>query len=94
MWMKPRGFSTNRSRKSKTEESEPAAEKVIYFVIPSKARNLSLIEAQAKRASSARCALRNDKNLDFSAGCEEPFRVDPNRNTFLYARRLITTSLE
>jgi hypothetical protein len=39
-----------------------AAEKVVYFVIPSEARNLSWIETQEKRDSSARSAPRNDKN--------------------------------
>jgi hypothetical protein len=34
------------------------AEKVVYFVIPSEARNLSLIENQEKRDSSARSAPR------------------------------------
>src|SRR6266851_1122143 len=42
-----------------------AAEKVVYFVIPSEARNLSSISMQEKRDSSARSAPRNDKNLSF-----------------------------
>jgi hypothetical protein len=41
------------------------AESVIYFVIPSEARNLSLIETQEKRDSSARSVPRNDKMLSF-----------------------------
>jgi hypothetical protein len=49
---------------------EGAAEKVVYFVIPSEARNLSLIETQEKRDSSARSVPRNDKILSFSATCE------------------------
>jgi hypothetical protein len=44
-----------------------AAEKIVYFVIPSEARNLSLLESQEKRDSSARSAPRNDNNLSFSA---------------------------
>ncbi len=43
------------------------AEKVVYFVIPSEARNLSLIETQEKRDSSARSAPRNDKIANCSA---------------------------
>jgi hypothetical protein len=46
-----------------------AAEKVVYFVISSEARNLSLLESQEKRDSSARSAPRNDKNVSFSAAC-------------------------
>ena len=46
-----------------------AAEKRIYFAIPREARNLSLIETQEKRDSSARGAPRNDKYLSFSAAC-------------------------
>jgi hypothetical protein len=42
--------------------TKDAAEKMIYFVIPSEARNLSWIETQEKRDSSARSAPRNDKN--------------------------------
>jgi hypothetical protein len=38
-----------------------------YFVIPSEARNLSLIKTQEKRDSSARSAPRNDKIVSFSA---------------------------
>jgi hypothetical protein len=53
-----------------------AAEKVIYFVIPSGARNLSSIETQEKKNSSAGSVPRfnlnvhrerNDKILSFSA---------------------------
>jgi hypothetical protein len=44
-----------------------AGEKEAYFVIPSEARNLSLIEAQKKRDSSARSVPRNDKLFSFSA---------------------------
>jgi hypothetical protein len=54
----------------KTPQAEQVAEKVVRFVIPSEARNLSLIEIQKKRDSSARSVPRNDKNLDFSAACE------------------------
>jgi hypothetical protein len=45
------------------------AKKVVYFVIPSEARNLSLIETQDKRDSSARGAPRNNKIVSFSAAC-------------------------
>jgi tetratricopeptide (TPR) repeat protein len=44
-----------------------AAEKVVLFVIPSEARNLSVIEAQGKRDSLARSVPRNDKILSSSA---------------------------
>jgi hypothetical protein len=37
----------------------------IYFVIPNEVRNLSLIEMQERRDSSARGAPRNDKYLSF-----------------------------
>ena len=47
--------------------AEQAAKKVIYVVIPSEARNLSSIETQGKRGSSARSVPRNDKLLGFSA---------------------------
>ena len=50
-------------------QASQVAEKVVYFVIPSEARNLSLIETQEKRDSSARSAPRNDKNMSFSASC-------------------------
>jgi hypothetical protein len=43
------------------------AEELIYFVIPSEARNLSLIETREKRDSSARSAPRNDKIDNFFA---------------------------
>jgi hypothetical protein len=46
-----------------------AAEKVFYFGIPSEARNLSVLECQRKRDSSARSAPRNDKIFSFSASC-------------------------
>jgi hypothetical protein len=46
-----------------------AAVKVVYFVIPSEARKLSLIGTQEKRDSSARSVPRNDRMLSFSAGC-------------------------
>jgi hypothetical protein len=55
--------------KSKPNRLEQAAEKVVYFVIPSEARNLSLMKAQEKRDSSARGVPRNDKSLSFSAAC-------------------------
>src|ERR1700680_1175248 len=42
---------------------------IIPFVIPSEARNLSYVQTQEKRDSSARSAPRNDKNLSFSASC-------------------------
>jgi hypothetical protein len=58
------------SKKFKTRQAEQAAEKVVYFVIPSEARNLSLIKTQEKRDSSARSVPRNDKSLSFSAVCE------------------------
>jgi len=47
-----------------------AGEEVIYFVIPSEARNLSSIETQTKRDSSARSVPRNDKIVSLSADCE------------------------
>jgi hypothetical protein len=40
------------------QAAELAAEKAIYFVIPSEARNLSRIETQEKRDSLARSAYR------------------------------------
>jgi hypothetical protein len=39
----------------------------MFFVIPSEARNLSLIECREKRDFSARSAPRNDKSLSVSA---------------------------
>jgi hypothetical protein len=45
------------------------AEKAVYFVIPSEARNLSSIETQRKRDSSARSVPRNDKIMSFTATC-------------------------
>ncbi len=59
-------------------KSQQAAEKVVYFVIPSEARNLYLIKVQEKRDSSPRSVPRfaenahrerNDKSLSFSAAC-------------------------
>jgi hypothetical protein len=50
-------------------DASKLTEKVSYFVIPSEARNLSRIETQRKRDSSARCAPRNDKIAIFSAAC-------------------------
>jgi hypothetical protein len=49
--------------------SYQVAEKAIYFVIPSEAKNLSVVSMREKRDSSARSAPRNDKNLSFSAAC-------------------------
>jgi hypothetical protein len=40
---------------------EEAAEKSIYFVIPNEVRNLSWVQTQEKRDSSAKGAPRNDK---------------------------------
>src|SRR5260370_35768402 len=56
--------------------AEQIAEKVVYFVIPSEARNLSSIETQGKRDSSARSVPRNDKLLGFSAACESATHTD------------------
>jgi hypothetical protein len=39
------------------------AEKVFYFVIPNEARNLSLIETEEKRHSSARSVARFTENV-------------------------------
>jgi hypothetical protein len=50
-------FKTRQAEKA--ERGEQAAEKVVYFVIPSEARNLSLIETQEKRDSSARPRMTN-----------------------------------
>jgi hypothetical protein len=47
------------------QASKPAA-KVIYFVIPSEARNLSSIETRVKRDSSARSVPQNDNNFSLS----------------------------
>jgi hypothetical protein len=58
------GFGTC---KHETPKAEQAAEKVRYFVIPSEARNLSVIKCQRKRDSSARSAPRNDRNFNFYA---------------------------
>jgi hypothetical protein len=52
-------FSRHATKRPATAQ---AAEKVIYFVIPSEARNLSWIETKEKRDFSARSAPRNDKN--------------------------------
>ena len=43
--------------------------KVFYFVIPSEARNLSVITCQRKRDSLACTAPRNDRNFGFSTSC-------------------------
>src|SRR4029077_6544610 len=56
--------------------TEQAAEKAVYFVIPSEARNLSSIETQGKRDSSARRVPRNDKLLGFSAASETATHKD------------------
>src|SRR4029077_20660975 len=56
--------------------TEQAAEKAVYFVIPSEARNLSSIETQGKRDSSARSVPRNDKLLGFSAVSEAATHKD------------------
>jgi hypothetical protein len=56
--------------------AEQAAKKVIYVVIPSEARNLSSIETQGKRDSSARSVPRNDKLLGFSAASETATHKD------------------
>jgi hypothetical protein len=53
----------------RTSAAKEAAEKVVYFVILNEVRNFTLVYVQEKRASSARSAPRNDKNLSFSAGC-------------------------
>jgi hypothetical protein len=50
--------------------AKQAGEKVVYFVIPSEARNLSLLETQEKRYSSARSVPHNDKIVGFSAACK------------------------
>jgi hypothetical protein len=50
--------------------AKQAAGKVVYFVIPSEARNLSLLETQEKRDSSARSVPRNDKFVGLSAACK------------------------
>ena len=47
-----------------------AAEKVSEVVIPSEARNLSPLQIQEKRDSSANKMPRNDKIVGFSAACE------------------------
>jgi hypothetical protein len=52
--------------------------KVIYFVIPNEVRNLSFVETQEKRDSSARSAPRNDKNFRFSMACEACAASDQN----------------
>jgi hypothetical protein len=43
--------------------------KIIYFVIPSQARYLSVIECEGKNGFPVRCAARKNKQLSFSAGC-------------------------
>jgi len=48
-------------------QASQAAQKVIYFVILNEVKNLSLVQMQEKRDSSARSAPRNDKNFSFSA---------------------------
>jgi hypothetical protein len=66
-------------KNSNKTRAKQAAEKVVYFVIPSEARNLSLIETQEKRDSSAQGAPRYDKNVSFSAAWKdtiEPPAVD------------------
>jgi hypothetical protein len=52
------------------KQAEQLAEKLVYFVIPSEARNLSLMESKEKRDSSARSAPRNDKIVSFSVARE------------------------
>jgi hypothetical protein len=52
-------------RPSSSRTSLQLAERVLYFVIPSEARNLSVFETQKKRDSSARRALGNDKIAGF-----------------------------
>jgi hypothetical protein len=39
---------------TQAEQVSQALEKVVYFVIPNEARNLSMVETQEKRDSSAR----------------------------------------
>jgi hypothetical protein len=52
------------------KQAEQLAERLVYFVIPSEARNLSLMESKEKRDSSARSAPRNDKIVRFFAARE------------------------
>ena len=47
--------------------AEHVAEKVLFAVIPNEVRNLSVLETQEKRDSSARSVPRNDNVLSFSA---------------------------
>ena len=49
--------------------AQQLSETAPHFVIPSESRNLSSIESQRKRDSSARGVPRNDKMLSFSAAC-------------------------
>ena len=62
----PAGESVNDNKVLVAQASQ-AAEEVVYFVIPSEARNLSALESQRKRDSSARSMPRNDKIVIFSA---------------------------
>jgi len=64
---------------TETRQVEQAAEKAIHFVILNEVRNLSLVQTQEMKDSSARSAPRftenvlreqNDKSLSFSASCE------------------------
>ena len=55
--------------------AEQIAEKVVYFVIPSEARNLSSVLTQRKEREIPRFA-RNDKRLSFSAACESATHKD------------------
>jgi len=56
--------------------AEEAAEKVLFSVIPSEARNPSSIETQEKRDSSAKTMPRNDGVLSFSATSETATHKD------------------
>jgi hypothetical protein len=60
-------------RRSPVKQAKQGAEKVVYFVIPSEARNLSAILIGEKRDSSARSVPRNDKMLSFSETCKGDF---------------------
>jgi hypothetical protein len=56
--------------------AEQAAENAGYFVIRSETRNLSSMEGQRKRDSSARSVPRNDKSVSFSAAREAATHKD------------------
>jgi len=68
--IRPKSSKKISTYNSKAPAAKEAAEKFLFSVIPSEARNPSSIETQEKRDSSARSMPRNDGVSSFSATCK------------------------